>query len=148
MIPELILGSPLPLSPEEAGRYLETYKAYEQKPADLLKEKVDQDFLSIVRLPRCALPCSSAMPGTPVLSFRTAVPCQGPLSHEFPHSSLMAASKQCGELPHSSVLTRSPVAEVSLSNMQWEGERGIKFDWCECTFPGQGGALSPAQFDV
>uniref|UniRef100_A0A8C3XN61 DNA excision repair protein ERCC-1 n=1 Tax=Chelydra serpentina TaxID=8475 RepID=A0A8C3XN61_CHESE len=35
-------------SPEEAGRYLETYKAYEQKPADLLKEKVDQDFLSIV----------------------------------------------------------------------------------------------------
>uniref|UniRef100_A0A8C8SSH9 DNA excision repair protein ERCC-1 n=1 Tax=Pelusios castaneus TaxID=367368 RepID=A0A8C8SSH9_9SAUR len=35
-------------SPEEAGRYLETYKAYEQKPADLLKEKVDQDFLSKV----------------------------------------------------------------------------------------------------
>ncbi|KAM9113313.1 DNA excision repair protein ERCC-1 isoform 1-T3 [Pangshura tecta] len=35
-------------SPEEAGRYLETYKSYEQKPADLLKEKVDRDFLSIV----------------------------------------------------------------------------------------------------
>ncbi|KAJ7304381.1 hypothetical protein JRQ81_011935 [Phrynocephalus forsythii] len=33
-------------SPEEAGRYLETYKAYEQKPADMLKEKVDQDYLS------------------------------------------------------------------------------------------------------
>ncbi|XP_074876408.1 DNA excision repair protein ERCC-1 [Buteo buteo] len=33
-------------SPEEAGRYLETYKAYEQKPADLLKERVEQDFLS------------------------------------------------------------------------------------------------------
>ncbi|XP_025070101.1 DNA excision repair protein ERCC-1, partial [Alligator sinensis] len=33
-------------SPEEAGRYLETYKAYEQKPPDLLMEKVDQDFLS------------------------------------------------------------------------------------------------------
>uniref|UniRef100_A0A8D2KXH4 DNA excision repair protein ERCC-1 n=1 Tax=Varanus komodoensis TaxID=61221 RepID=A0A8D2KXH4_VARKO len=33
-------------SPEEAGRYLETYKAYEQKPADSLKEKVDQDYLS------------------------------------------------------------------------------------------------------
>ncbi|XP_003229343.1 DNA excision repair protein ERCC-1 [Anolis carolinensis] len=33
-------------SPEEAGRYLETYKAYEQKPADLLKEKVDKDYLS------------------------------------------------------------------------------------------------------
>ncbi|XP_038623042.1 LOW QUALITY PROTEIN: DNA excision repair protein ERCC-1 [Tachyglossus aculeatus] len=35
-------------SPEEAGRYLETYKAYEQKPADLLKEKLEQDFLSRV----------------------------------------------------------------------------------------------------
>ncbi|XP_060114383.1 DNA excision repair protein ERCC-1 [Heteronotia binoei] len=35
-------------SPEEAGRYLETYKAYEQKPADLLKEKVEQNYLSRV----------------------------------------------------------------------------------------------------
>ncbi|KAM6289235.1 DNA excision repair protein ERCC-1 [Aegotheles albertisi] len=33
-------------SPEEAGRYLETFKAFEQKPPDLLKERVDQDFLS------------------------------------------------------------------------------------------------------
>ncbi|KAM6228826.1 DNA excision repair protein ERCC-1 [Spheniscus humboldti] len=33
-------------SPEEAGRYLETYKAYEQKPPDLLKERVEQDFFS------------------------------------------------------------------------------------------------------
>uniref|UniRef100_A0A8C9B457 ERCC excision repair 1, endonuclease non-catalytic subunit n=1 Tax=Prolemur simus TaxID=1328070 RepID=A0A8C9B457_PROSS len=33
-------------SPEEAGRYLETYKAYEQKPADLLLEKLEQDFVS------------------------------------------------------------------------------------------------------
>ncbi|MBN3320026.1 ERCC1 protein, partial [Atractosteus spatula] len=35
-------------SPEEAGRYLETYKSYEKKPADLLKEHVEQDFLSKV----------------------------------------------------------------------------------------------------
>ncbi|KAM9224420.1 DNA excision repair protein ERCC-1 isoform 2-T3 [Dugong dugon] len=35
-------------SPEEAGRYLETYKAYEQKPADLLMEKLEQDFISRV----------------------------------------------------------------------------------------------------
>ncbi|KAI1899082.1 hypothetical protein AGOR_G00057820 [Albula goreensis] len=35
-------------SPEEAGRYLETYKAYEKKPADLLKEHVEKDFLSKV----------------------------------------------------------------------------------------------------
>ncbi|KAM9224424.1 DNA excision repair protein ERCC-1 isoform 5-T7 [Dugong dugon] len=33
---------------EEAGRYLETYKAYEQKPADLLMEKLEQDFISRV----------------------------------------------------------------------------------------------------
>uniref|UniRef100_A0A8C2LBP2 ERCC excision repair 1, endonuclease non-catalytic subunit n=1 Tax=Cricetulus griseus TaxID=10029 RepID=A0A8C2LBP2_CRIGR len=38
-------------SAEEAGRYLETYKAYEQKPADLLMEKLEQNFLSRVRLP-------------------------------------------------------------------------------------------------
>ena len=38
-------------SPEEAGRYLETYKAYEQKPADLLMEKLEQDFVSRVRPP-------------------------------------------------------------------------------------------------
>ncbi|KAL6485030.1 hypothetical protein MHYP_G00070750 [Metynnis hypsauchen] len=35
-------------SPEEAGRYLETYKSYEKKPADLLKEQVEQDYLSKV----------------------------------------------------------------------------------------------------
>ncbi|XP_066292312.1 DNA excision repair protein ERCC-1-like [Branchiostoma lanceolatum] len=33
-------------SPEEAGKYLETYKAYESKPADLIKEKTDKDYLS------------------------------------------------------------------------------------------------------
>nr|XP_054762414.1 DNA excision repair protein ERCC-1-like [Lytechinus pictus] len=31
---------------EEAGRYLETYKAYENKPADALKEKVEQNHIS------------------------------------------------------------------------------------------------------
>ncbi|XP_007941260.1 DNA excision repair protein ERCC-1 [Orycteropus afer afer] len=35
-------------SPEEAGRYLETYKAYEQKPADLLMERLEQNFVSRV----------------------------------------------------------------------------------------------------
>ncbi|CAH2321382.1 DNA excision repair ERCC-1 isoform X3 [Pelobates cultripes] len=33
-------------SPEEAARYLETYKCYEQKPADVLKEKTERDFIS------------------------------------------------------------------------------------------------------
>lgn len=36
-------------SPEEAGRYLETYKSYEKKPADALKEQVERDYLSKVR---------------------------------------------------------------------------------------------------
>ncbi|XP_030839992.1 DNA excision repair protein ERCC-1 [Strongylocentrotus purpuratus] len=31
---------------EEAGRYIETYKAYENKPVDALKEKVEQNHLS------------------------------------------------------------------------------------------------------
>ncbi|KAL7865976.1 hypothetical protein SRHO_G00112230 [Serrasalmus rhombeus] len=35
-------------SPEEAGRYLETYKSYEKKPADLLQEQVEKDYLSKV----------------------------------------------------------------------------------------------------
>ncbi|XP_070694262.1 DNA excision repair protein ERCC-1 isoform X2 [Pempheris klunzingeri] len=33
-------------SPEEAGRYLETYKSYEKKPADILKEQVEKNYLS------------------------------------------------------------------------------------------------------
>ncbi|XP_078061299.1 DNA excision repair protein ERCC-1 [Mustelus asterias] len=35
-------------SAEEAGRYLETYKSYENKPSDILKEKVETDYLSKV----------------------------------------------------------------------------------------------------
>uniref|UniRef100_A0A8C5X424 ERCC1-like central domain-containing protein n=1 Tax=Malurus cyaneus samueli TaxID=2593467 RepID=A0A8C5X424_9PASS len=40
--------SPVSPSPEEAARYLETFKSYEQKPPDLLKERVEHDFLSRV----------------------------------------------------------------------------------------------------
>ncbi|XP_072345318.1 DNA excision repair protein ERCC-1-like [Scyliorhinus torazame] len=35
-------------SSEEAGRYLETYKSYENKPSDMLKERVETDYLSKV----------------------------------------------------------------------------------------------------
>lgn len=35
-------------SNEEAARYLETYKAYENKPPDILKERTDSDFSSRV----------------------------------------------------------------------------------------------------
>ncbi|KAI8973930.1 excision repair protein [Pilobolus umbonatus] len=31
-------------SQEEAGRYLETYKAYENKPPDMIRERVDEDY--------------------------------------------------------------------------------------------------------
>lgn len=36
----------LAFTPEEAGRYLETYKVYEFKPPDAIMEKTDQDFVS------------------------------------------------------------------------------------------------------
>ena len=35
-------------SNEEAGRYLETYKVFENKPADILQERVDGDYQSKV----------------------------------------------------------------------------------------------------
>ncbi|XP_051632574.1 DNA excision repair protein ERCC-1 [Manacus candei] len=56
-------------SPEEAGRYLETYKAYEQKPPDLLKERVEQDFLS--RMTDC-LTSVKSVNKTDVLSLLSA----------------------------------------------------------------------------
>ena len=37
-------------SPEEAGRYLETLKAYEHKPPDMIMEKVESNFMTQVRL--------------------------------------------------------------------------------------------------
>ncbi|XP_075302326.1 DNA excision repair protein ERCC-1 isoform X3 [Opisthocomus hoazin] len=56
-------------SPEEAGRYLETYKAYEQKPPDLLRERVEPDFLS--RMSDC-LTSIKSVNRTDVLSLLTA----------------------------------------------------------------------------
>ncbi|XP_013412183.1 DNA excision repair protein ERCC-1-like [Lingula anatina] len=41
----------LAFSPEEAGRYLETYKAYEVKPPDAIMEKTEGDYMS--RLTDC-----------------------------------------------------------------------------------------------
>ena len=35
---------------EEAARYLETYKAYENKPPDLIMERIDSDSSSRVRI--------------------------------------------------------------------------------------------------
>lgn len=36
------------LSLEECGRYLETIKIYENKPADIIQERTDADYLSRV----------------------------------------------------------------------------------------------------
>ena len=44
----VVNGLILFFSPEEAGRYLETYKSYEFKPPDVLQEKVEADHLSKV----------------------------------------------------------------------------------------------------
>lgn len=33
-------------SVEESGRYIETFKSYENKPPDLIKEKIDNDYYS------------------------------------------------------------------------------------------------------
>ncbi|GAB1601582.1 uncharacterized protein LOC115218575 [Argonauta hians] len=38
----------LAFSPEEAGRYLETYKVYENKPPDAIMEKTDKDYFSVL----------------------------------------------------------------------------------------------------
>ncbi|XP_050170153.1 DNA excision repair protein ERCC-1-like [Myiozetetes cayanensis] len=56
-------------SPEEAGRYLETYKAYEQKPPDLLRERVEHDFVS--RMTDC-LTSVKSVNRTDVLSLLSA----------------------------------------------------------------------------
>jgi len=45
-------------SAEEAARYLETYKAYEHKPADMMKARVDPSYFAQV-LPSTALPLAS-----------------------------------------------------------------------------------------
>ncbi|KFQ70774.1 DNA excision repair protein ERCC-1, partial [Phaethon lepturus] len=71
-------------SPEEAGRYLETYKAYEQKPPDLLKERVEQDFLS--RMTDC-LTSVKSVNKTDALSLLTAfgVSLRGPATFPGAH---------------------------------------------------------------
>lgn len=52
------------VSPEEAGRYLETYKSYEKKPADVLKEQVEKNYLSQVRAQKPILKSKMIMFGS------------------------------------------------------------------------------------
>lgn len=44
-----IVPSHYDFSAEEAGFYLSTYKQFEHKPPDLIKERVDKDYYSMLR---------------------------------------------------------------------------------------------------
>lgn len=57
------------LSVEEAGYYLATYKQFEHKPPDLIKERVDKDYYSMLRT---ALTSISKVNKTDVETLRTS----------------------------------------------------------------------------
>ncbi|KAH7913894.1 restriction endonuclease type II-like protein [Hygrophoropsis aurantiaca] len=57
-------------SNEEAGQYLATYKQFEHKPPDLIKERVDQDYDSLLRT---ALTSISKVNKTDVETLRTSL---------------------------------------------------------------------------
>ncbi|TFK54415.1 hypothetical protein OE88DRAFT_1695777 [Heliocybe sulcata] len=56
--------------PEEAGAYLSTYKQFEHRPPDMIKERVDKDHLSILRT---ALTSISKVNKTDVETLRTSI---------------------------------------------------------------------------
>lgn len=56
-------------SAEEAGYYLATYKQFEHKPADMIKERVDKDYRSVLRT---ALTSISRVNKTDVETLRTS----------------------------------------------------------------------------
>ncbi|KAH9930388.1 DNA repair protein rad10 [Amylocystis lapponica] len=57
-------------NPEEAGFYLSTYKQFEHKPPDLIKERVDKDYNSMLRT---ALTSISKVNKTDVETLRTSL---------------------------------------------------------------------------
>lgn len=57
------------LSPEEAGAYLSTFKQFEHRPPDMIKERVDNDYTSILRT---ALTSISKVNKTDVETLRTS----------------------------------------------------------------------------
>ena len=56
-------------SAEEAGYYLATYKQFEHKPPDLIKERVDKDYHTMLRT---ALTSISKVNKTDVETLRTS----------------------------------------------------------------------------
>ena len=57
-------------SAEEAGYYLSTFKQFEHKPPDLIKERVDKDYHSMLRT---ALTSISKVNKTDVEILRTSI---------------------------------------------------------------------------
>ncbi|EPQ57397.1 DNA repair protein rad10 [Gloeophyllum trabeum ATCC 11539] len=57
-------------SPEEAGAYLATYKQFEHRPPDMIKERVEKDHLSLLRT---ALTSISKVNKTDVETLRTSI---------------------------------------------------------------------------
>ena len=53
---------------EEAAQCIMTYKAYENKPPDMIKERIDQDYDSILR---SALTSIKGVNKTDVITMRT-----------------------------------------------------------------------------
>ncbi|KAI0674255.1 restriction endonuclease type II-like protein [Trametes maxima] len=73
---------------EEAGYYLSTYKQFEHKPPDLIKERVDKDYHSMLRT---ALTSISKVNKTDVETLRTSFGSFAAVSH--------ASSEQLQNLP-------------------------------------------------
>ena len=66
----LLITTNIDCSAEEAGYYLATFKQFEHKPPDLIKERVDKDYHSVLRT---ALTSISKVNKTDVEMLRTAV---------------------------------------------------------------------------
>lgn len=60
---------------EEAGHYLSTYKQFEHRPPDMIKERVDKDHLSILR---SSLTSISKVNKTDVETLRSAFGVRSP----------------------------------------------------------------------
>jgi DNA excision repair protein ERCC-1 len=63
-------NEPIAQSVDEAGLYLSTFKQYEHKPPDLIKERVDKDYNSALRT---SLTSISRVNKTDVETLRTSL---------------------------------------------------------------------------
>jgi hypothetical protein len=64
---------------DEAGLYLSTFKQFEHKPPDLIKERVDKDYNSVLRT---ALTSISKVNKTDVETLRTSIGASGVTSSQ------------------------------------------------------------------